>query len=879
MRKHLATFVEDFQRHGHQIAIVQYSGNRRVATSYGELAQLAGRFSRYLEQQGIGAGERVLLWGANSSTWVAAFFGCVLRGVIVVPLDAAGSADFAARVISEVSPSLLLGDESLLQSLNTSLPRLLLESLSAWLPAQTTLQQELSLGIDTPLQIIFTSGTTSAPKGVVHTHGNVLASVDVLEREIKKYLRYERWFHPIRFLHTLPLSHVFGQFMGLWVPPLLAAEVHYEHKLVAGHLIGRIRRERISVAAVVPRVVELMRNELLALDAHLSERLKAAEKKSKWLAWWKFRDIHRKFGWKFWAFVCGGATLPASLEAFWTTLGFAMVQGYGMTETTALATLNHPFHPARGSIGKALGGREVRVAEDGEILVRGAMLAAGTWRDGRMVARTEEWLHTGDLGAVEANGQVRFVGRKGDMIVTPSGMNIHPADLEQAMLAQPGVRDCVVVGWEGPSGTEPVAVILSEDEFDSSGPKRILNEANRTLLEFQQIRNVLRWPGEEFPRNALGKLLRREVSAWVNEQLRGTLVTGGERKQDALLQLIQQVGGHAPPDVSDSADLTADLRLDSLGRMQLAAAMEERFNVAVEDASITATATLGDLRKLVRASGTQPRVEPVQKARSQEVVAQRGRVNSAEPVRPIEHSLQNASSELLPQYPRWPWSPPVQMLRVLFLECVVRPLVFLLAGPRVVCDPARLPKSPSIYVANHVTAIDVPLLLFALPRRVRQHMAVAMSADLIAAWRKANVAAGVGAGPLRWLAPVQARLVIALFNAFPLPAGSGLRRSFDHIGETLDRGFNVLVFPEGRRSTDGNLQRFQTGISVLAQESRTEVVPMGLIGLSQAARHPRLRPIGLTVAVGAPERQAPGESHVQFADRLQNTVKRIILSA
>ena len=877
MRKHLATFVEDFQRHGSQIAIVQYAGNRRVATSYRELAQLAGRFSRYLEQQGIGEGERVLLWGANSSSWVAAFFGCVLRGVIVVPLDAAGSANFAARVVSEVSPRLVVGDEPLLRSLNASLPSLPLQNLPASLPAQAAFQPELSLGLDTPMQIIFTSGTTSAPKGVVHTHGNVLASADVLEREIKKYLRYERWFHPLRFLHTLPLSHVFGQFMGLWVPPLLAAEVHFEDKLVAGHLIGRIRRERISVAAVVPRVVELMRNELLAADGRLPQRISSAEKKSKWLAWWTFRDIHRRFGWKFWAFVCGGATLPAHLEAFWTTLGFAMVQGYGMTETTALATLNHPFHPARGSIGKPLGGREVRVAEDGEILVRGAMLAAGTWRDGRLLPRTEEWLHTGDLGAVEANGQVRFVGRKGDMIVTPSGMNIHPADLEQAMLAQPGVRDCVVVGWEGPNGTEPVAVILSDEEFDSANLKRILNEANRTLQEFQQIRNVLRWPGDEFPRNTLGKLLRREVSAWVNEQLRGTLVADGDRKYDALLQLIQQVGGHVPPDVSDSADLAADLRLDSLGRMQLAAAMEERFNIAMDDASIAAASTLGDLRKMVRVPGTQPQAQPVRKA-LREVDGQESRDSSADPVRATRDSLQDASSAFVPQYPRWPWSPPVQILRVLFVECVMRPLVFLLAGPRVICDPARLPQSPSIYIANHVTAIDVPLLLFALPRRVRQHMAVAMSAELMAAWRKAKVAAGVGAGPLRWLAPLQATLVIALFNTFPLPAGAGLRRSFDHIGEALDRGLNVLVFPEGRRSTDGNLQRFQTGISVLAQESRTEVVPMALIGIWQAARHPRLRPPGLTVAVGAPERLNPGESHVQFADQLQNVVKQLILS-
>ncbi len=189
---------------------------------------------------------------------------------------------------------------------------------------------------------------------------------------MQKYLRYERWVHPLRFLHTLPLSHVFGQFMGLWVPPLLAAQVHYEDKLVASQLIDRIHRERISVAAVVPRVLELMRAYLLAADPQLQSRITKYQEQRIWWRWWHLRDVHRRFGFKFWAFVSGGATLPEEIEQFWNALGFVLVQGYGMTETTALATLNHPFHVARGSIGKPLAGREVRVGPDGEILVRGA---------------------------------------------------------------------------------------------------------------------------------------------------------------------------------------------------------------------------------------------------------------------------------------------------------------------------------------------------------------------------------------------------------------------------------------------------------------------------------------------------------------------------
>lgn len=865
MRKHLATLVEDFQRHGRQTAIVSYPGNRRVATSYAELATLAGRFSRCLNERGIQPGERVLLWGANSSQWVAAFFGCVLRGVIAVPLDANGSHEFAARVVADVSPRLVVGDENLLQALPESVQKISFQNFAAGLPAQPMLEADPSLDTNSPLQILFTSGTTSAPKGIVHTHGNVLASVEVLQREIAKYLRYERLVHPLRFLHTLPLSHVFGQFMGLWVPPLLAAEVHYEDRLVASHLIERIRRERISVAAVVPRVLELMRAHLLASDPQLEQRLTAVQQQSVWRRWWRLRGLHRRFGFKFWAFVSGGATLPEDVELFWNTLGFVLVQGYGMTETTALATLNHPFHATRGSIGKPLAGREVRIADDGEILVHGAILAAGTWRDGRMEPRAEEWLRTGDLGAVDAAGDMRFLGRKSDVIVAASGMNIHPADLEAAVRAQPGVRDCMVVGWNGPSGPEPIAVCILESSNDAERLAEITTNANRHLQEFQQIRSALRWPTEEFPRNTMGKLLRREVAAWVQQQLQTEASSALTPNQDPLLRLLEQVTGQSAVGVNDAAELATDLHLDSLGRMQLAMAMEEQFGIAISEEAIAAARTLGDLR----------RVAQVREAHLGPQAEQRA-TGGAENVESIGVGVKISKSTPI-QYAHWPWSAPVQAVRVLFVECLLRPFVALLAHPRVQCDAKNLPLEPSIYICNHVTAMDVPLVLFALPRRVRRHMAVGMSAELMTAWRQGRAAAGVGAGPLRWLAPLQAWAVTALFNVFPLPAGAGLRQSFAHAGEALDRGYNVLIFPEGKRTEDGALQPFQTGISLLTEESHTAVVPMGLIGLWQAAQRVRMRPPGLSVVVGQPLRQEPGESHPRFTARLRGAVEHLIL--
>src|SRR5262249_32057217 len=156
-------------------------------------------------------------------------------------------------------------------------------------------------------------------------------------------LKYERIFHPLRFLHTLPLSHVFGQFMGMWIPALLGAVVHFESQLILQDVVERIHRERISVLASVPRLLELLASHFQSRFPDLEDRLKSTEQRSALARWWIFRDVHRALGLQFWALVSGGATLREDVERFWTTLGFAVIQGYGMTETAALVSLNHPF--------------------------------------------------------------------------------------------------------------------------------------------------------------------------------------------------------------------------------------------------------------------------------------------------------------------------------------------------------------------------------------------------------------------------------------------------------------------------------------------------------------------------------------------------------
>src|SRR5271170_5714469 len=304
MRLHLGTLVDDFRRRGNATAIVTYRGNRRISTSYEEIASLAERFASELRRREIAPGERVLLWGQNCAEWIGCFFGCVLRGVLVVPLDAGGGIDFAQRVVADTSPRLIAGDRPLIATLPDAISKLVLDDLENVLPVKLHGNARLdSLNLDTPVQILFTSGTTSEPKGVVHTHRNVLASVAPIEKEMQKYLRYERFVHPLRFLHTLPLSHVFGQFMGLWLPVLLAGEVHFADQVEARRMTDLIRRERISVLVAVPRVLQLLRTHLLSRFDSLADQVAQAPESHKLLPlkqWWQFRRVHSTLGWKFW---------------------------------------------------------------------------------------------------------------------------------------------------------------------------------------------------------------------------------------------------------------------------------------------------------------------------------------------------------------------------------------------------------------------------------------------------------------------------------------------------------------------------------------------------------------------------------------------------
>jgi long-chain acyl-CoA synthetase len=379
-------------------------------------------------------------------------------------------------------------------------------------------------------------------------------------------------------------------------------------------------------------------------------------------------------------------------------------------------------------------------------------------------------------------------------------------------------------------GAEPVAVVLfagGEEEL-----RRAVAEANRGLAEVQQVRRVLRWPEIEFPYTSTGKLVRREVARWACEKLAGrrqSTAGGAAADRDELLEMIAEVTGEAVAvdEIRDSAAvsrmrLSEDLHLDSLGRVQLQSALEQRFAVELEDDAMAGLETLGELRALVegtvlRSPSSVDRALPTEDRQRTTDNEERTTVNEQPAI--AEHS-----------YPRWPWSWAMQAGRGAFIELVMRPVVWLLGAPRVVCEAAELPDAPVLVIANHVTAYDGALVLYALPAKLRRRVAAAMSGEMLMDMRRARNQPNAVAN---FFGPVTYWLLTALFNVFPLPRARGFRRSFAHAGEAMDRGYSVLIFPEGTRSRDGRLHAFRPGIGLLAAESRVPIVPVALVGLGE----------------------------------------------
>jgi long-chain acyl-CoA synthetase len=817
MRETLLSFLDDCRAHGKQTAVAHEAGVRLSRSSYARLASSACQFARELEARSIGVGDRVLFWGENRPEWIACFYGCLLRGAVAVPLDLKSAPDFVARVQQQVSAKLLLSDDPQSQ---LNLPHVAFNRIPELLARHSDAPYSTNAKPDDLVEIVFTSGTTAEPKGVCLTHRNLLANIAPIEKEFNRYRRWERLVHPLRFLCLLPLSHVFGQLMGIFIPQLLGAEVYFSESYKPSQIISAVKKQRINAVVTVPRVLETLREKVKAEVS--DDQLRAASGRHFLRNWWAFRKIHRQFGWRFWAFVTGGATLESETESFWRRLGYAVVQGYGMTETASLTSLSHPFRMRHGSIGKPVAGQEVKLSDDGEILVRGENVARGYWNsNGGSITDEQGWIHTGDIGEFGPEGNIYFRGRSKETIVTAAGLKIYPTDLEAALDRQAEIKASAVVPLAG--GTDALAVLIPRDEH--ADVSAAVQRANESLAEFQRIRHWLVWPKSDFPRTpGTRKVIKGQIAEAVMTMLQPSTSEASDSALAPLsLPVISRIAHVEPAALSTSANLADDLKLDSLGRVELLSALEDMYQIELDEAAITEATTIADIERIVS---------------------------------------QGQSEAVAYPYPRWAMRFPFTWIRFVVYHVFFLPLTLIMCRVRTIgVEKLAKVKPPVLFVSNHVTDVDAALIISALPWRWRYRMAIAMAGEILREWR---------VNSKLWYA-----LGAALFNVFSLPRQSGFRQSFAYAGEAVDRGFSILIFPEGTETKDGRIQPFKAGIGLLVSELNLPVVPVMLRGLFEVKQRDQrfVKPGTVSVTFGEPITFTAGESAADITNELDRIYK------
>ena len=888
----LAEFLPLFRTLGDREALRFHNGYRTWRASYRDLEARIGAVVACLDSNGISKGERVLLWGENRLEWTAVFWACVARGVQVVPIDFHSSARFLARVQQQVRGRLLIFGEEV-DATELQVDKLSFRTI-ADLPVAVERFEPSAISRDDVVEIVFTSGTTGEPKGVVHRHKNICANLTPIHEEINRLRWLARPFQPIRFLNLLPLSHMFGQTAGLYIPPLLGGAVVFTQLLNPGAVLETIHRERISVLVSVPKLLCNLRNEIgrrfeIGAEARSFQGLPGAAE-----SWWKHRRVHGALGWKFWAVVVGGAQLDSELEGFWRRLGFVLIQGYGLTEASPVVAMNHPLSTRRGSIGQAIEGQQIRVATDGEILVRGDSVVTEYLEDGRLTdaGLDDGWLHTGDAGEIDEQGRLYYKGRLKEMIVTADGLNVYPSDIEAVLNRLPRVKESVVVPV-CENGEEKVHAVLIL-RVPSARPETLIGAANRELEAHQRINSWSLWPEDDFPRtDSTFKLKRGEIAARIGLRFSGRASPRTAPAKTGVPGALAQFAARKDHALGDEARLAEDLGVSSLERVELMSQLENECGVEFDEARFSAIETVGELQAVVRDARQPESGLDVEAVEGSVDPLSRGAVDPPEShpaVTAVEEAVlaQGAGSETfalpskrskaarMPRLPRWNRSALVRGMRCIALEGLALPMFrqmlvrFSSEGIENLADV----KPPVIFAANHNSHLDTIAILAALPPRLRRRVAPAMSQDYFLSywdWRQTSFEETLKIAG-------QYYLTTFLVNAYPLPQKmSGTRRALRYTGELVDEGFCPLVFPEGGRSPDGGMQPFKSGIGLMAVRLGVPVVPIRLEGLFEiySLHHEWPKPGSVRVRFGKPLSFSGQADYERVAQAMERAVLRL----
>ena len=814
---------------------------RAITWSYNDVFLHSLQVAKELEKGNIGKGDKVLLWSYNSPYWVAAFFGIQLKGAVVLPINLQNTPEFIRKVVKQTEAKLLIKSERLPKIRNSK--SLDLEKIRF---DERERVKEPKINENDLAEIVYTSGTTGEPKGVMLTHRNILSNV----RASLKAIPVDQ---DDRFLSILPLSHMFEQVGGMLVPLSVGAQVTYATALNSISIRKNLIDDKITKMLAVPEFLKLIvrRIESQAEEKGKKELLEQLFKTSSLIPSMSlrriiFRSILKKFG-KLHTIASGGAALEKEIGEKWESMGTYVLQGYGTTECSPVVSVNTYEDRKIDSVGIPVQSVEVKIAEDEEILVKGPNVTQGYFKNPKKTRESfvDGWYRTGDAGYFDQDGHLHIKGRTKYMIVTESGQNVYPEDIEFELNKMPNVEDSCVIGWKRGDKLEIHAVLLGKK---IKNPEKIVENANKKLASYQQIQGHSIWPLDDFPRTVTKKVKKDEVRAYLEKISKGERVEKEVKEVSVIEKIISQVTGVSVGKITGNKKLVADLKMDSLDRVELVSLIEEGTGVVIDESQIGLKTTVHDVKNLV-----EKKVQKIEKY----------------------------------EFKEWPLLPIIQKIRSWLQAILVLPWLSYYAPLKVEgLENLEDLELPAIFFSNHIGSLDAGIVVRATPSHIQEKLAIAAAIDTL------------------WEHPKFKRyadFITLLYNVYPFARertkAPQIKSSLEYTGRLLDRGFSILAFPEGRmavttrdskfkgierfgRVREGELLPFKEGAGFLAVEMQVPVVPVKLVG-SQFVYHPRKSIPELPnkheviVRFGKPLQFSSTDSYIKATEVIQNAVKNL----
>lgn len=780
--------------------VFKYRTDYRVfRLAYQELYKEIRRTATFLKEKGIASGDRVAIWAPNSPEWVIVYFAVVYLDAVIVPIDLKSNLDHAKKIL-ESSGAKLVVKTRFKQSSGTD--EIIIEDVEYLSRDKIELNRSGKVDENEMVELVYTSGTTGDPKGVIITHRNLMSNVEAVIRRIKVD-------ENDKMLSVLPLSHLFEQTGGMLAPLSVGASVVYISTLKPSAIFKALKEENITIFILVPRILQ-------GIKRKIRSRMETAPAKYifKILRWlgkdmddnkkkklWFF--VHRLFGKHLRFFVSGGSSLDKDTEDFWEELGFRIVQGYGLTECSPILTTNKIDERVRGSIGKPIDNVELKLSEDNEILARGPNIFSGYYRNTEKTKETfsNDWFLTGDIGEKDKEGNYFIKGRKKDMIVTGAGVNIFPDDLEAVLNEIKGVKESAVIGVDNGSGEEIHAVLVLSNNIKAG---EIIKKANQKLNNDQEINSFTVWPEPELPKTSTLKVKKNILRSKIKHT---DLEEPIQRFVGNIERIIREVIGDAKT-ITPKSILYSDLALDSIGRVELVSAIEREYDIDFEEELIDQNTSVEILEAMIN-------------ERSKKKV---GFLNLD-----------------------WNYTKPVKNIRN-FLQIILGfPLL------RIWCkinssgqDNLDGIRGPVIFAPNHVSYFDQGAVLLSLPKKYRENVATAAWDEYFRPSKK-NVLMYI------WKR-IFFNFLALVYGIFPLSQQVNFKKNLQFMGKLVDKNENIILFPEGERTRTSEMLPIKKGIGALVNNIRVPVVPVKIGGIEKVLHRDQIFPRRgkITVRFGKP---------------------------